>query len=153
MNKEEREDALEAAIRRRTVKGWAFKDLPLTERCQIEAFLDGGPVPPGYERRYQLECQIAREKPGTGRKPEPEPVPPPRFSEVEMHESRQSAYDRGYYDARKRKPPVSGYENDERASREYVAHRVLAYFTGYGDGKFANETGRVPGRADREVTP
>lgn len=48
MTKEEREDALEAAIRRRTVKGWAFKDLPLAERCAIEAFLDGGDVPAGY---------------------------------------------------------------------------------------------------------
>jgi hypothetical protein len=48
-------DNRELTIRRRTVKGWAFKDLPEEEETAIKAFLDGGPVPEGYERLYELQ--------------------------------------------------------------------------------------------------
>lgn len=152
MNRQEREDALEAAIRRRTVKGWAFKDLPLAERCAIEAFLDGGAVPAGYERRYQLECQIAREKPGTGRpggKPGvPEIVMTTGLAEPRRDETRLQAYDRGYRDASTGARPSSGYE---AALTDYAASRELAYYTGYGAGKFANRTGRLPQQRDKDL--
>jgi hypothetical protein len=36
--------------RRRVVRGWAFRDLPPEEIAAIRAYLDGGPVPPGYEQ-------------------------------------------------------------------------------------------------------
>lgn len=35
--------------RARVVKGWAFQDLTEAEATEIRAYLDGGPVPAGYE--------------------------------------------------------------------------------------------------------
>lgn len=39
----------ERTRRARVVKGWAFKDLSEDENAAIVAYLDGGPVPSGYE--------------------------------------------------------------------------------------------------------
>lgn len=36
--------------RARVVKGWAFRGLPAEEVAAIRAYLDGGPVPVGYEK-------------------------------------------------------------------------------------------------------
>lgn len=38
--------------RARVVKGWAFQKLTDEEIAAIRAYLDGGPVPPGYERAH-----------------------------------------------------------------------------------------------------
>ena len=35
--------------RARVVHGWAFRNLTLEEKEAIRAYLDGGPVPKGYE--------------------------------------------------------------------------------------------------------
>jgi hypothetical protein len=61
----------EITIRRRTVKGWTFKDLPEHEQQAIRAFLAGGPVPAGYERRYALEQRIAGQEGGDSHGPRP----------------------------------------------------------------------------------
>ncbi len=42
-------DEAERARRRRVMHGWAFKDLPKEEEEAVRAYLDGGPVPEGYE--------------------------------------------------------------------------------------------------------
>lgn len=39
----------ERTRRARVVKGWAFRDLTSEEEAAIRVYLDGGPVPPGYE--------------------------------------------------------------------------------------------------------
>jgi len=39
----------ERTRRARVVKGWAFRDLTEEENAAIRAYLDGGPVPAGYE--------------------------------------------------------------------------------------------------------
>lgn len=46
-------DAITEEQRRaRVVKGWAFRDLPDAEKEAIRAYLDGGPVPAGYEEAH-----------------------------------------------------------------------------------------------------
>ena len=52
----------EETIRRRTVKGWAFMDLPEEEDSAIRAFLAGAApeaLPERWRSRYTLERQIA----------------------------------------------------------------------------------------------
>jgi hypothetical protein len=39
--------------RARVVKGWAFRNLPEHEAEAIRSYLDGGPVPAGYEELDQ----------------------------------------------------------------------------------------------------
>jgi hypothetical protein len=51
-------DKLEVQIRRRTVKGWAFKNLPPRDEAAVKWFLTGGPVPAGYRQRYEQERQF-----------------------------------------------------------------------------------------------
>jgi hypothetical protein len=52
----------ELTIRRRTVKGWAFRNTSERERTEIQAWLgfESDTVPMGYSRRYELEKKIAR---------------------------------------------------------------------------------------------
>jgi hypothetical protein len=52
----------ELTIRRRTVKGWAFRNTSERERSEIEAWLsfETDTVPMGYSRRYELERKIAQ---------------------------------------------------------------------------------------------
>lgn len=47
-------DAKTERVRRaRVVKGWAFRDLPESEVNGIKSYLEGGPVPTGYEKADQ----------------------------------------------------------------------------------------------------
>lgn len=39
--------------RARVVKGWAFMDLPEEKKAAIRAYLEGGPVPEGYEEAHE----------------------------------------------------------------------------------------------------
>jgi len=40
----------EAQRRARVVHGWVFMNLTTEQKAEIEAYLEGGPVPAGYER-------------------------------------------------------------------------------------------------------
>lgn len=40
--------------RARVVKGWAFMNLTDEESAAIVDYLDGGPVPSGYERQHRV---------------------------------------------------------------------------------------------------
>lgn len=40
----------ELTRRRRVIKGWAFMDLSEKENDEMRKYLDGGPVPAGYEK-------------------------------------------------------------------------------------------------------
>ncbi len=40
--------------RARVVKGWAFMTLTPEEERAIRAYLEGGPVPPGYETLHEI---------------------------------------------------------------------------------------------------
>ena len=65
-------------------------------------------------------------------------------------ETRQHAHDRGYVDAFIHdKAPDSGYADDDQ--RPQVSTRVLAYYTGYGEGKFAKRENRLPNQKDKEL--
>lgn len=64
-------------------------------------------------------------------------------------ESRQNARDRGYRDAYAGNIPNPGYNEDDH--RPQVATRILAYFTGYGDGVFSKKTGSLPTIDDRKL--
>lgn len=40
--------------RNRVVKGWAFRTLTTEQQAEIRAYLEGGPVPKGYEVLHEL---------------------------------------------------------------------------------------------------
>lgn len=40
-------------LRRRVVHGWAFRKLTPEQEAEILAYLDGGPVPKGYEKVHK----------------------------------------------------------------------------------------------------
>jgi hypothetical protein len=44
----------DTTLRRRVVHGWAFKDLTNEQEAEIRAYLDGGPVPEGYEAVHEV---------------------------------------------------------------------------------------------------
>ena len=54
MKASEKRAALEQLARDRSVKGWAFRDLPAEEKDAIRAFLAGGDCPEKYRRSYAL---------------------------------------------------------------------------------------------------
>ena len=62
-------------------------------------------------------------------------------------ETRQQARDRGYRDGWDGRP--AGYES--RDDGDYAASRELAYYTGYGEGRFARRTGHLPCPGDRRL--
>ena len=44
----------EATLRRRVVHGWAFMGLTPEREAEIRAYIDGGPVPEGYEALHKM---------------------------------------------------------------------------------------------------
>ena len=63
-------------------------------------------------------------------------------------ETRQHAHDRGYQDGYEGLKAGSGYAHNDR--RPQVASRILAYYTGYGEGVFARREGRLPSAKDKD---
>jgi hypothetical protein len=66
-----------------------------------------------------------------------------------IEESRARAYDRGFRDAHLGKQSDSGYKIWD--SRPVVSTRLLAYFTGYGEGLFASREHRLPTGDDKAL--
>ncbi len=64
-------------------------------------------------------------------------------------ESRHDAFNRGYRDAYAGKEPAPDYQDDDLRAPT----RLLAYYTGYGNGCFARITRKLPTEQDKELTP
>jgi hypothetical protein len=50
----------EETLRRRVVHGWAFRDLTPEQEQEIRDYLEGGPIPKGYEAVHETVMRSAK---------------------------------------------------------------------------------------------